>query len=156
AAVLGHRDAALGGDAAGLLVGLGEALLAQPFGGRVDFALVLGERLLALHHAGAGTVAQVLDQLCGDFHGVLDDRSGARGRRTFVNAAGARAGAARTFRGAPEARTGAGNLPTPSARACTHAMARRGRLRGPRKRLLGGRSLAFVPRAARRGATAAC
>ena len=70
AAVLGDRDAAFGGDAAGLLVGLGQARLAQPLGGGVDVAVVLGERLLALHHAGAGALAQFLDQGCGDFcHG---------------------------------------------------------------------------------------
>src|SRR5690606_24733697 len=54
AAVLGADDAAFGGDAAGLLVGLGEAGLAQRLGGGVDVAVVFGERLLALHHAGAG------------------------------------------------------------------------------------------------------
>ena len=62
AAVLRHHDAAFGGDAAGLLVGLGQAGLAQPLGGGVDVAVVLGERLLALHHAGAGALAQFLDQ----------------------------------------------------------------------------------------------
>jgi len=41
-----------------------------PFGRGVDVAVVLGERLLALHHAGAGALAQFLDQGCGDFcHG---------------------------------------------------------------------------------------
>ena len=70
AAVLGDRDAAFGGDAAGLLVGLGQARLAQPLGCGVDVAVVLGERLLALHHAGAGALAQFLDQGGGDFcHG---------------------------------------------------------------------------------------
>src|SRR5690606_31492955 len=62
AAVLGGDDAALGGDAVGLLVGLGQAGLAQPFGGGVDVAVVLGERLLALHHAGAGALAEILDE----------------------------------------------------------------------------------------------
>jgi hypothetical protein len=70
AAVLGEHDAAFRGDAAGLLVGLGEALLAQPLGGGVDVAVVFGERLLAFHHAGASALAQILDQRCGDFHGV--------------------------------------------------------------------------------------
>src|SRR3546814_8018421 len=50
----GHRDAALGGDAAGLLVGLGQARLAQQLGGGIDVAAGLGQRLLAFHPAGAG------------------------------------------------------------------------------------------------------
>src|SRR5690606_14941458 len=65
---LRERDAALGGDAVGLLVGLGQAGLAQRLGGGVDVAAGLGERLLALHHAGAGALAQFLDQGSGDFH----------------------------------------------------------------------------------------
>src|SRR6185437_13349785 len=68
AAVLGQRDAAFGGHAIGLLVGLGETLLAQPFDRRVDVAVVLGERFLALHHAGAGALAQFLDHRGGDIH----------------------------------------------------------------------------------------
>src|SRR5690606_39190647 len=67
-ALLGEGDAAFGGDTVGLLVGLGQARLAQRFGGGVDVAAGLGERLLALHHAGAGALAQFLDQGCGDFH----------------------------------------------------------------------------------------
>src|SRR5690606_13341653 len=42
AGVLRHRDTALGGDAAGLLVGLGQAGLAQRLGGGVDVAVGLG------------------------------------------------------------------------------------------------------------------
>src|SRR5690606_26342360 len=65
---LGEGDAALGGHAVGLLVGLGQAGLAQRLGGGVDVAAGLGERLLAFHHAGAGALAQFLDQGSGDFH----------------------------------------------------------------------------------------
>src|SRR5690606_25648007 len=73
---LGHRDAALGGDAAGLLVGLGEAGLAQPVGGGLDVAVVLGECLLALHHAGAGPLAQLLDHRSSDVcHGGITSNS---------------------------------------------------------------------------------
>src|SRR5690606_37386377 len=57
-----------GGNAVGLLVGLGQARLAQRLGGGVDVAAGLGERLLAFHHSGAGALAQFLDQGCGDFH----------------------------------------------------------------------------------------
>ena len=48
-------------DAAGLLGGLRQALLAQPVDRRLHVAVVLGERLLAVHHADAGRLAQVLD-----------------------------------------------------------------------------------------------
>src|SRR3954447_9397752 len=61
-----HR--ALGGLAAGELGGAGDALLAQPGHGRVDVAAGLGQRLLAVHHARAGAVAQGLDVLRGDGH----------------------------------------------------------------------------------------
>src|SRR5690606_20417107 len=61
AAALGGGDTAFGGDAAGLLVSLGQAGLAQRLGGSVDVAVALGERLLALHHSCAGAFAQFLD-----------------------------------------------------------------------------------------------
>src|SRR5690606_6521708 len=70
AAVRGSGHAAFSGDAVGLLVGLGQARLAQPFGGSVDVAGVLGQGLLAFHHAGAGALAQFLDQGSSDFHGI--------------------------------------------------------------------------------------
>ena len=62
----GDADQALGGDAAGLLGGLRQALLAQPVDGLLDVALGLGQRGLAVHHAGAGLVAQLLHHGCGD------------------------------------------------------------------------------------------
>ena len=62
----GDADQALGGDAAGLVGGLRQALLAQPVDGLLDVALGLGQRRLAVHHAGAGLVAQLLHQAGGD------------------------------------------------------------------------------------------
>src|SRR5690606_8278818 len=74
-------NAALGGDAVGLLVGLGQARLAQRLGGGVDVAAGLGEGLLALHHAGAGALAQFLDHGSGDFHCYLNKSVGMRAAR---------------------------------------------------------------------------
>ena len=62
----GSAGQTFGGDAAGLLGGLRQALLAQPVDGRFHVAVVLAERGLAIHHARAGRVAQLLDHLCGD------------------------------------------------------------------------------------------
>ena len=68
-------DEALGGDAAGLLGGLREALLAQPVDRGLDVAVGLVEGGLAVHHAGAGLLAQLLHHRSGDvrhgssFHG---------------------------------------------------------------------------------------
>ena len=53
---------ALGGDTAGLLGGGGETLLAQEVDGLVHVAVALDERLLAVHHTGAGALAQFLNQ----------------------------------------------------------------------------------------------
>jgi hypothetical protein len=59
---LGERaDQTLGRDAARLLGGLGQTLLAQPILRRFHVAVVLGQRGLAVHHACAGRLAQVLD-----------------------------------------------------------------------------------------------
>ena len=60
-------DQAFRRDAAGLLRGLGQALLAQPVDGGFHVAVGLVERGLAVHHARAGLVAQVLHHRCGDF-----------------------------------------------------------------------------------------
>ena len=54
---IGHT---LGGDAAGLLGGLGQALLAQPLDSLVHIAVALDKRLLAVHHTHAGHLAQGL------------------------------------------------------------------------------------------------
>ncbi len=58
---LGERsNQAFGGDAAALLGSLRQALLAQPVLGRRHVAAGLGQRRLAIHHARAGRLAQVL------------------------------------------------------------------------------------------------
>ena len=62
-------DATLRGDAGCLLVGGGHALLAEPHDGLLEVAVALGERLLAVHHAGAGLVADLLDLLGRDAAG---------------------------------------------------------------------------------------
>ncbi len=49
---------ALGGDAAGLLLGGGQALLPQELNSLVHVAVGLGQRLLAVQHAHAGHLAQ--------------------------------------------------------------------------------------------------
>ena len=59
-------DHAFGGDARGLLVGLRETRLAHVLGGGVQVAVGFDECLLALHHAGAGALAQLLDRICGE------------------------------------------------------------------------------------------
>src|SRR5690606_37184367 len=66
----GDTDQTFGGDAAGLLGSGGEALGAQPVDRRFNVAAILGQRLLAVHHAGAGAVAQFLDESgCNFSHG---------------------------------------------------------------------------------------
>ncbi len=75
AGALGFRsddNQAFGGDAVGLLGGLAEALGAQPVHGGVDVAIVLGQGLLAVHHAHARLFAQVLNESSCDFsHEIL-------------------------------------------------------------------------------------
>src|SRR5262249_31437478 len=60
-AVDGDSDEAFRGGAAGLLGGGGEALGAQPVDRGFHVATGLAQRLLAVHHAGAGALAQFLD-----------------------------------------------------------------------------------------------
>ena len=75
-AVGGHADQALGGDAAGLLGDGGQALLAKPVDGGLEVAVDGAERLLAIHHARAGLLAELLHHLRGDLgHGSSLDRS---------------------------------------------------------------------------------
>ena len=62
----GDADETVGGDAAALLGRLGETLLTQPIDGRLDVAAGLAERILAVHHAGAGLLAQVFHQRGGN------------------------------------------------------------------------------------------
>ena len=59
-------DGTLSGDAGGLLIGGGDALLAEPDDSLLEVAAALGEGLLAVHHARAGGVADSLDVLGGD------------------------------------------------------------------------------------------
>ena len=59
---------ALGGDAAGLLGGSGQTLLAQPFNGLVHVAVRGGQGLFAVHHAHAGHFPQGLYILSSDCH----------------------------------------------------------------------------------------
>jgi hypothetical protein len=63
-------DQTLRSDAIGLLGGLGQALLAQPIDRGIDVARGFTERRLAIHHARAGHLAQVLDHLCSDLSHV--------------------------------------------------------------------------------------
>ena len=59
-------DQALGGDPAGLLGGLGQPLLAQPVDRGFEIAAAFAERRLAIHHARAGLVAELLHHARGD------------------------------------------------------------------------------------------
>src|SRR3954452_14087747 len=61
-----HADQPFGGNATGFLGGLGQTLLAQPVDRGLHVAIGLGERGLAIHHARAGLVAQVLHHRGGD------------------------------------------------------------------------------------------
>ncbi len=61
-------DEALGGHAAGLLGGLGEATGAQPVDCGFHVAIGLFERLLAVHHPHAGQVAEFLHLLSSNGH----------------------------------------------------------------------------------------
>ena len=70
-AVKRDRHDAFGGSAVSLLGRLRQTFCTQPIDGRFEVAVVLGERLLAIHHANAGFFAQVLDQRSGDFRHVL-------------------------------------------------------------------------------------
>ena len=57
-------DRALAGRAAGLLRRRGETPLAQEGRGGLDVAIGFGEGGFAFHEAGAGEIAQLLDELC--------------------------------------------------------------------------------------------
>ena len=62
----GDADKAFGRNPAALLGGFGEALLAQPIDRRLDVAVGLAQRILAIHHARAGLFAQIFDQSGGN------------------------------------------------------------------------------------------
>ena len=61
-------DQPLGGRAAGLLGRLREPALAQERRRLLEVAVGLGQRRLALHHARAGRVAELLHHRCRNFH----------------------------------------------------------------------------------------
>src|SRR5260370_41495558 len=63
-----HGDSSLGRDSRRLLARLGKSGLAHEFRRGVQVALGLDQRLLALHHARAGALAELLDFICGDIH----------------------------------------------------------------------------------------
>jgi hypothetical protein len=70
----GQSHEAFGGDAVGLFGGLGQALGAQPVGGRFDIAVRFLQRFLAVHHADAGLIAKFLHERSGDLrHGPSSD-----------------------------------------------------------------------------------
>ncbi len=62
----GNAHEPLGGHPPALLGGFGETLLAQPVDRGLDVAVGLAQRVLAVHHARAGFLAQVLDQSGGN------------------------------------------------------------------------------------------
>ncbi len=66
-AIDGKSDQPFGGDPSRFLRRLGEALGSQPIDGGIHVAVGGGKRRLAVHHAYAGLLAQVLHHCCGDF-----------------------------------------------------------------------------------------
>src|SRR5690606_31774232 len=92
-------DDALGGLALGALGGHLLALLTEDLDGLVEVAAGLLERLLAVHHADAGGLAEALDVLGGNSHGLFssvgvfgkggneEPRSRRTGVRLFVSSA---------------------------------------------------------------------
>ena len=61
-------DHTLGSNAASLLAGGGQALLAQDLNGLLEIALRLGQSLLAFHHAAVGLAAQFHNVFCRNSH----------------------------------------------------------------------------------------
>ena len=141
----GEADQAFRGDAAGLLGGLGEALGPEPIDRRLDVAFGLGQRRLAIHHARAGLVAQVLHHGCGNRRHIMPliilYRCLARlrdARRTYSScgaASGAAVSAGLDFRG--------GRLPSlPPSAACQGPCPRAARASS--SGAVGGRPLAVL------------
>ncbi len=87
----GH-DRALVGGAAGLLGNGGQAGVAQDVDGLFQVGFGLDERLLALHHAGAGHLAELLDQGSGDLSHVVPFSLRRRMRGAGVEAPSGRIG----------------------------------------------------------------
>ena len=67
----GDADQAFGRDAAGLLGRLGETLGAEPVDGCFHVAAGFGQRILAVHHAHAGLLAELLHHSSGNRHLTL-------------------------------------------------------------------------------------
>jgi hypothetical protein len=63
----GNADEPFGGRASGLLGGGGKALGAQPIDSGLHVTVGFGQRLLAIHHSGAGALPQFLDGRGGNF-----------------------------------------------------------------------------------------
>ena len=57
---------------ASLLVSSRQALLAEPLDRGLDVTVILTQRLLAVHHAGTGLVAELLDNSGGDLPNRMD------------------------------------------------------------------------------------
>ena len=74
AAVRDRADDALGRLAIGPLAGLRHALLAQQRAGGVEIALRLLQRSLAIHHARARELAELLDEACTDLGHALSSQ----------------------------------------------------------------------------------
>ena len=68
AAILLDHDAAIRSHATSFLVGLGRPGLAQRLRSRIEVTVRFNECLLALHHAGAGALAEFLHHGCTDRH----------------------------------------------------------------------------------------
>src|SRR5262249_20378302 len=66
AAVHDGSDQPFGGNAAGLLLRGRQPLLAQPVDAALEVPAGLRERLLAIHHAGAGGFPEPLDEVSRD------------------------------------------------------------------------------------------
>jgi len=60
-------DQPFGGNSPSLAGGRCQTFLSQPVDGGLDVATALAERPLAIHHARAGPLAQLLDQRGGHF-----------------------------------------------------------------------------------------
>src|SRR5208337_87538 len=73
-----------------------EALLAQPIDGGLDVAVRFGQRVLAIHHARASLLAQLLDQPSGDRSHRIPSRSLEPAPRTAARRFSSAARSART------------------------------------------------------------
>ncbi len=63
-----RTDRTFGCDPAGAAGSRGDTLLAQPYDGLFEISVRLRQPSLAVHYAGAGFLAQFLNQLRSNFH----------------------------------------------------------------------------------------